>query len=123
MKDNDINIVRGDSLVFGVEFSKLNVEISNLTFTVRALPTDESPLFQKKIGSGISLIASSTAEDGTLNRIYSVRIAPEDTKDLDYGTYYYDLEFRQSNPVFTDVYTLLRGKFEVEYEVTHYSEA
>lgn len=124
MQDNDISVVRGDTFYFGVEFTGLNVDVSALTFTVRVLPTDESPIFQKRLGGGISLIKSETDSDtGKKNMTYAVRISPEDTTDLDFGAYYYDLEFRQKNQVFSDTYTLLRGKFIVEYEVTGYNEA
>ena len=121
MQDNDLNIVRGDTFYFGVEFTGLNTSVTSLTFTVKSLPDDESPIFQYKIGDGISLRSSSTGDDDKLSETYFIRIAPEDTKDLDIGNYYYDLEFQQSNQVFSDTYTLLRGKFIVEYDVTQHN--
>lgn len=124
MQDNDISVVRGDTFYFGVEFTGLNADVSALTFTVRVLPTDEAPIFQKSLGDGISLVKSETdAETGKKNATYAIRVSPEDTKDLDFGAYYYDLEFRQKNQVFSDTYTLLRGRFVVEYEITGYNEA
>lgn len=52
--------------------------------------------------------------NGKLNAVYQIRIAPEDTKDLETGAYYYDVEYRQENKVFNDTHTLLRCKLIIE---------
>lgn len=122
MKDNAISIVKGDTFTFGVEFSGLNQTVTNLTFTVRNKPTDNTYIFQKTKGSGISLVSSSEDSEGKLTELYKVRIAPEDTKDLDTGSYFYDLEYRQTNGVTSDIFTLLRGAFDIEYAVTQHEE-
>lgn len=45
---------------------------------------------------------------------YRVRVEPSDTKKLEVGRYYYDLEIRTNG----DVYTLLRGILKIEKEIT-----
>ena len=42
------------------------------------------------------------------------RKAPEDTYNVDLGTYYYDLEIWKNN----DIYTILRGSLRIEKDIT-----
>ena len=45
---------------------------------------------------------------------YIVRIAPEDTKNLETGMYYYDLQIELNG----DVFTVLNGALKIESDVT-----
>ena len=94
-----INMVKGDSLVFGMEFSGLDT-LDSASFTCRT-DWEETVVFQKTIGSGITKVS-----DG----VYRVRVAPADTEDVDGGEYVYDLKIEANN----DVYTIMRGLLIIE---------
>ena len=81
-----IEIVRGEKLP--VEFSLVNEEgesitnVDDITITCRKLPYEDSPiLFQKKFSDVI-----------LENNKYIFTILEEDTKDLNYGSYGYDIK-------------------------------
>lgn len=101
---HDISMVRGDTLAFGMEFTGLDQDLDSAYFTVRKTYTG-SVLFQKSIGSGISKVEENK---------YRVRIAPEDTEDLNPGIYKYDLEVSANG----DVFTILIGDLNLKNDVT-----
>lgn len=102
--DRYIRMPRGDTLSFGLEFEGLDQDLDTAYFTCRKSFT-EAAVFQKSIGHGIT-----KQETGK----YVVRVAPEDTKDLEAGKYYYDLEISANG----DVFTILKGVLELEQDVT-----
>lgn len=81
----DISIVRGDSALFELNIIDENKnaytprEDDTITFTVKTNVCSKEPLFQKQW------------EDGKFV------INPEDTKDLRYGTYVYDVQLVTAN--------------------------
>lgn len=103
----DIHITRGDTAKF--KFARKNdegiiyVEAEKIYFSVKMTYSSKELLLQKKK-------EDMTFEDG----YYSFQIEPEDTDDLKYGTYVYDIE------VITDTYkqTIAKGFFVIENEVT-----
>lgn len=105
MEDENIVMVRGDTLSFGVEFYGLSQDLDSAFFTCKSNRTDAANVFQKYLGNGISKIDYGQ---------YVVRVAPEDTKDIDAGKYYYDLEISVNN----DVFTIMKGVLEIEQDVT-----
>lgn len=102
--EKNINMVRGDTLSFGVEFTGLDQDLESAFFTVKQ-SFDGEAVFQKSIGYGITKV-----EDYK----YRVRIAPDDTANIDAGQYYYDFEIN----VNSDTFTLLKGVLDIEQDVT-----
>ncbi len=107
---NDIRNVKGDTFSCAFTIENLGQTIDTAKFTCRDSLNDISNiLFQKTLGSGISLVETDNEND---IKKYAVRIAPADTKDLQSGTYYYDLEIG----VNSDIFTLMKGRFIIEQD-------
>ena len=109
MRQN-LEMIKGDTLAFGVEieFDESPQKISNAYFTCKST-VDGKAHFQKYLNSGIDFVKQV---DNKL--YYRVRIAPQDTKKLETGRYYYDLEIRING----DVFTILNGILNIEKEIT-----
>ena len=101
----NIRMVKGDTVSFGVEFEGLTQDLETAFFSCKKDLDETGYIFQKSIGNGISKVG-----DGQ----YTVRIAPEDTEDLDVGEYFYDLQVSLNS----DVFTILRGVLFIEFDVT-----
>ena len=101
----DIEMVRGDTLVFNFQLSGLEnqqaYENLNVVFAV-AEETDETPIFTVTEDDGIAL---EDYTDGVAT--FSMSIAPELTADIDIARYFYSLRIKDSN----DVATLMMGRF------------
>ena len=106
----NLEMIKGDTLAFGVEidFDESPQRLSNAYFSCKSI-YDEEPLFQKLLNDGIEYVNQI---DNKL--YYRVRIAPQDTKKLEVGRYYYDLEIR----INSDVFTILNGILNIEKEIT-----
>ena len=116
--DENITLVRGDTLAFAIELYVideendalvilLNQDLSSCFFSVRKDYTNEEYVFQKSLGNGIEKIETGK---------YRIRIAPEDTAELEVGNYYYDLEIGLNS----DYFTILKGLFAIEYDITRH---
>ena len=101
----NIRHTRGDTLAFGFSYDEPKQDLDACYFTIKEHPEDDTYLVQKKLDDGITKVSTGS---------YRVRVAPEDTKKLNLGTYYYDLEVGLNS----DVYTLLKGKLQLTYDVT-----
>lgn len=106
MADENISMVRGDTLSFGLEYDGTQQDLDAAFFTCRNTYDADTVTFQKSLGNGIEKIDTGK---------YVVRVAPEDTRYIDAGTYYYDFQVSING----DVYTLLKGALEIEHDVTH----
>lgn len=104
MKFNNISMVKGNTLAFGIEIEGVDT-LENAYFSCKKSKSDSNYIFQKSLGNGIY-----KKEDGK----YIVRAVPEDTENVIPGTYYYDLQIQ----VNLDVYTVLIGQLEIVEEVT-----
>ena len=104
MQNENITLVRGDTLSFGIVMYGDVQTLDTAFFTIKK-DYNDSPLVQKSIGDGIA-----SYEDGE----YTVRVTPEDTKDLELGRYYYDLQVSNGG----DDFTILRGILDLVYNVT-----
>lgn len=102
--DRYVVMTRGDTMTFGMEIEGLDQDLDTAFFTCKR-NHEELPVFVKSLGDGI------TKQD---TGRYVVRIAPEDTEQLDVGKYYYDLEISANG----DVFTILKGILELERDVT-----
>lgn len=103
--NNNISITRGDSAIFALTIKKADGEPYEITEGDTVIFTVKMSTFDTKI------ITQKTVVDGV------VRLHPEDTKDLEYGTYYYDVELTQSDGFVSTV--ISPHKFIVEQEVTY----
>lgn len=83
-------------------------DAEQLYFTVKTDTNSNKVLFQKRKNEGIEL-----GEDG----YYHITIESEDTNNLDYGTYVYDIQLKSTNPK-TLVKTLFDGTITLTDEVT-----
>ena len=103
--DRYITMTRGDTMSFGIEIEGLDQDLETAFLTCKK-NHDEAPAFQKSLEDGIT-----KQETGK----YVVRVAPEDTENLEPGKYYYDLEIGVNG----DRFTILKGVLEIERDVTN----
>ena len=111
MKMMTLETIRGDTLsfAFSVEYDENPQELEKATFTCRKNIDDSTPVFQKTLNNGITLVKKER------NKLfYVVRIAPEDTKDIDAGRYFYDLSIELND----DVFTIFHGMLIIENDIT-----
>lgn len=107
MVDENITMVKGDTLAFNAEVFDENgdaITVDSAYFTCKKRVTDSEKTFQKSLNGGI------TQTDGIL----TVRVAPEDTEEVDAGQYFYDFQIGVGN----DIYTIMRGVLSLEQNVT-----
>ena len=103
-KDMNLCMVRGDTLAFSFEVEGVS-SLDTAYFSCKLNADDSDYVFQKSLEDGISPV------DGGK---YRVRVAPEDTADIEIGNYFYDLEIGANS----DIYTILKGILKVEQDVT-----
>lgn len=108
MAKQNIELVRGDTLAFGFKYTGTNQELDTCYFTIKA-DYDGNTLVQKDLDDGIEI---DTSTENSVS--YKVRVAPEDTHDLDVGTYYYDLQIGMND----DIFTILRGSLKLVADIT-----
>lgn len=104
MKKN-LDMIRGDTLIFTFEIEGLNEDLDSCYFSCKKNIDDESYTFQKSLEDGIT-----KEEVGK----YKVRIAPNDTHDINIGNYIYDLQIG----IDEDIYTIMSGQLRIEKEIT-----
>ena len=110
--ENDIRHVKGDTYSCALIVEDFDQELYSVYFTCRDGQNDNSEiLFEAGLGDGVSIVEYD-AETNT--RKYAIRVSPAKTKDLQVGTYYYDLQIS----VNYDVFTIMRGKFILEQDET-----
>ena len=103
-KNMNLSMVRGDTLAFSFEVEGID-SLETAYFSCKANADDTEYVFQKSLSDGISIVKTGK---------YRVRVAPTDTKDIEVGSYYYDLEIGKNS----DIYTILKGVLKVEQDVT-----
>lgn len=103
-----IEIIRGDTCPFSFKRRDKNNDVitepaDKLYFTIKQSYQTDEVLIQKTIDD-------MSFDDGT----YRFVIEPEDTNDMEYGIYVFDIE------VITDEYkqTIARGQIRISEEVT-----
>ena len=107
---NDIKHVKGDTFSSALVVEDLGQDLDTAYFTCRESLNDNSEaLFVKSLGDGITLVEYDEHKD---IRKYAIRIEPADTKDLQSGTYYYDLEIGVND----DIFTIMKGRFVIEQD-------
>lgn len=106
--NKNLKMVRGDTLSFGIEYSfddETTQDLDTCYFSCKQNMDDEEYIFQKSLNNGISKVD---------NGKYRVRVAPEDTENVDIGNYYYDLEIGLNN----DIFTIIKGVLSIESDIT-----
>lgn len=104
-----MKIIRGDTKSYkfqrkDAEGHAITQKADKIYFTVKKNNQVLEPIFQKTIDD------MTFDNDGT----YHFTIEPEDTNNLEYGNYYYDIErIYEGNKK-----TISRGQFKVDYEIT-----
>lgn len=111
MEKTNLEMIKGDTLSFAVEieFDDKPQELEKVFFTCKNNLDDDDVVFQKTLGKGISF---SKQERNKM--YYVVRIAPEDTKDIESGYYFYDMQIELNS----DVFTILTGALKVRHGIT-----
>ena len=111
MEKMNLEMIRGDTLSFAfeVDFDEAPQKLEKADFSCKVNLDDDEALFHKELGNGINF----SKQDGT-KMYYIVRIAPEDTENLEAGMYYYDLSIEMNG----DVFTILNGALKIEEDVT-----
>ena len=108
----DFEFTRGDTKIFKFKLQNKNGENlilssgDNLYFTVKKSANSKNVSFQKTLGKGINL-----ENDG----YYYVTIDSNDTANLNYGTYGYDIELKTLSGI---VKTLIIGSITITEEYT-----
>ncbi len=107
MEDSNITMTKGDTLSFNIFVTDSNgnaVTVDSADFTCKKLATDEVNVFRKSLNAGIS-------QD---EECLTVRVAPQDTQNVDAGLYFYDCQIGVED----DVFTILKGILTIEQDVT-----
>lgn len=110
----DFEFSRGDTKKFKFRLKDAvgkNLKLGSndkLYVTFKKNSNSKEIVIQKKLGNGIEL----NEEDG----YYHVTLNSEDTANLDYGTYGYDIELKTSDGL---VKTLIIGSITLTEEYTH----
>lgn len=106
MEEQYITMTRGDTFSFGLFVEGLgDQDLETAFFTCKSNRSDDVNVFQKALGAGISKYDAGK---------YRVRVAPEDTKDVEAGKYFYDLEIGLNG----DKFTVMKGVLEITQDVT-----
>ena len=107
----NLEMIKGDTLSFAVEieFDEAPQKLEKADFSCKMNLDDDEALFHKELGKGINF----SKQDGT-KMYYIVRVAPEDTENIEAGMYYYDLQIELNG----DVFTILNGALKIESDVT-----
>ncbi len=99
----ELELIKGDTLVFDFEIEGLKQDLESCFFSCKKDKTKLEYDFQKSLNNGITKI------DTTDNsRVYQVKISPEDTKNMKAGYYYYDIQIKVGDDVFTPLLNQLK---------------
>ena len=103
----NLNMIRGDTLSIGVEFTNLTDDLDGAYFSCKQSYSANSYIFQKSLATGGGITKESTG-------VYRIRVAPADTENVAPGNYVYDLQIQIDN----DILTILIGTLTIGYGVT-----
>ncbi len=104
--ERDFTIIKGNNISFKVEFNDLESEVTGAYMSAKKKVNDTAYAFQVSLGNGISIIPDTNS--------YLVNVPTTLTKNLECGSYYYDLTF----VIGTTVITLLNGIMTVNPNIT-----
>ena len=107
MQNQNITMVKGDTLQFNVQVIDENgdpMTLDSAFMTCKERPNSSDKVFQKSLSNGI------VQSEGML----LVRVAPEDTSEVEAGQYFYDFQIG----IGQDKYTIMIGVLSLEQDVT-----
>ena len=107
MEYENIAMTKGDTVAFNCivyDSDGEPLDVDSAFFTCKKRLTGET-IFQKSLNNGISQL------DGVMN----IRIAPEDTVEIDEGIYFYDFTIGIAD----DVFTVKKGTFTIQWDCTY----
>lgn len=110
MEDTHITMIKGDTLSVGIKLvdennNPITDDLKDISMTCRDSENSDIIIFNKHIGNGIT--KSNEGE-------YVIRVAPEDTENVEAGKYVYDVELRTNE----DVFTPLKGILTIDDDVS-----
>ncbi|MCI8466991.1 MAG: hypothetical protein HFI08_02215 [Bacilli bacterium] len=108
-----IEFIRGDTYSFRFQRKLKNEEIiterpDQVFFSVKEYYSDEECLFQKRLSNNTIIYDES-------DHYYYITIESEDTCNLEFGTYDFDIVIVKDN----DIKTITVGKIKLLKDVTH----
>lgn len=109
MNNNNLFMVRGDTLRFNIEIEGLDTDLTGAYFSCKKNKDDTTYIFQKSLSDGIT-----KAEETETSKTYEIVVAPEDTEDVEDGNYFYDLQIQVGDDIFTPLLAILK----IEKDVT-----
>ena len=104
-KTRDFSFIRGDTARIRIQLRNTEVLPDEIWLSVKRTVNATDYILQKSLTDGIE-----AGEDMT----YDIRIAPEDTQELQIGVYYYDVELRYGE----DIYTPVVGRLGLGADIT-----
>ena len=107
--NENIMMVRGDTLQFSVEINDLEKNLTSAFFSCKKSKDDDEYVFQVSLNDGIELSDSSETM-----RLYTVTVPASATEDVDEGIYYFDLQISVDDYVFTPAI----GTLQIVQDVT-----
>lgn len=113
MKNTDLQMTRGDDfkITYQIETAS-DITITEAIFTIKKKTIDQNSLIQKTI----SLSGPVTSGEGLWTYSFIIEIVPDDTKDLSFGKYMYDLQIKYAGGLTLTV--IKPSVFEIMEEVT-----
>lgn len=102
-------MVRGDTLAFIVQVDGEDPELDSVAFSCKTDTGATEYIFKKTLGDGVTEVETGK---------YRVRVAPEDTENIDAGTYAIDLQLG----VGSDIATPILGTLKILEDVTREDE-
>ena len=99
----EIKLTKGDSLNFIFEIEETRQDLESCFFTCVKNKSDTNYVFIKTLNNGIKKIKTTGN-----SIVYSVRVAPEDTKNLEGTEYFAELKIKIDNDVFTPFQVILK---------------
>ena len=111
-----LSLIRGDSQTYTLTFKQSDGTVYNIKnwavfFTVKT--NWELADSEKSVQVITTTFAGTTGSAAA--GIAIINLVPTDTVDLEPGEYDYDIAVRTNN---NETYTVLRGKLDIEYDVT-----
>jgi hypothetical protein len=101
----NLSMVRGDSFAFDLRLTDFDGVITDIAFTAKKRAKDTEAVIAKTFSDGVTKISEG---------VYRVRVAPQDTSNVEAGRYMYDIQVTMGE----DVITPLIGYITIVQDVT-----
>ena len=111
MNDN-LEMIKGDTFSFTIEIEGLTTDLSSCYFSCKKNKADEEYVFKKSLGNGIEKVETT---DNSIS--YRIKVAPADTKNIEEGNYFYDLQIEADGEIFTPLLGVLVVHEDITKEV------